>query len=235
MPSPIASVTLGASERNLDELATFYLDVLGLQGPREPRLLRLRIGSSELRFAATPSPAAPFYHYALLVPGNRFEPAYEWLGARATLLSRPEETETVFDFDFWDAHACYTHDPAGNIVELIAHHGLEESAAQGPFDADELSGVSEVGLVTDDLVAALERLRGAGLELWSGEVAGPREGFGFVGWKAHALILCPRGHPWLPTLRPAEPHALTVAVRPDGRPGVVVRVTDDASVVVDSG
>jgi len=29
---------------------------------------------------------------------------------------------------FWDAQACYFHDPAGNIVEFIAHRGLAEVA-----------------------------------------------------------------------------------------------------------
>lgn len=28
---------------------------------------------------------------------------------------------TLFDFNNWDALACYCLDPAGNILELIAH------------------------------------------------------------------------------------------------------------------
>jgi len=232
MSPELTGVTLAVPGRRLDELTDFYVDLLGLQGAREPRGLRLSIGASELRFEAAPAPPDPFYHFALLVPGNRFEPAHEWLRARTNLLSRPGDGESVFDFDFWDAQACYAHDPAGNIVELIAHHGLAESAAHGPFAAGQLRGVSEVGLVTDDLVSALERLRGAGLELWSGEVAGPRDGFGFAGWKGRTLILCPTGHPWLPTLRPAESHALTVAIRTGEHANVVARVSEDSSVDV---
>lgn len=49
-----------------------------------------------------------FYHSAVLVPGDRFDAALTWLRERV-------------DLGFWDARACYCHDPAGNIVEPIAH------------------------------------------------------------------------------------------------------------------
>ena len=78
----------------------------------------------------------------------------------------------VFDFDFWDARAVYFHDPAGSIVELIAHHGLEENGREGPFAAEELVGFSELGLVGDRR-ALLGRLEPLGLELWDGTSTSP--------------------------------------------------------------
>jgi hypothetical protein len=221
-----ATFALAAEQRRA--VADFYLDRLGLEGADGDRGIQISVGSAELRFSEAAPPRDPFYHLALLVPGNRFEAACAWLSARTPLLSHPESEDKVFDFGFWDAHACYAHDPAGNILELIAHHGLEDSANRGEFGGNELHGISEVGLVTDDLVLALERLEKAGLELWSGEIKGPRDGFGFAGWKAHALILCPTGHPWLPTLRAAEPHPLAVLIRTDEGYGVEVRVGEDA-------
>ena len=56
-----------------------------------------------------------------------------------------------------------------------------------------------------------------GLELWSGDAAQ----LAFVGAKAHTLILAPPGRGWLPTGRPAEPHAATVTVT-GGAAGAVV-------------
>jgi hypothetical protein len=194
--------------------------------------LQLSVGAAELSFEPASNGREPFYHFALLVPGNRFAAARDWLGACVPLLARRGSEEIVFAFDSWNALACYAHDPAGNIVELIAHRGLEESPEGGGFSARELRGISELGIVTPDLLAALEHLRAAGLELWSGEVGGRREGFGFVGRQAHTLILCPPGRPWLPTGRPAEPHPLAAVIGAGERARIVVRVGDDSAVDV---
>ena len=75
----------------------------------------------------------------------------------------------MFDFDNWDARAVYFEDPAGNIVELIAHHGLEENDRMGRSRRSELVGFSELGLV-GDLLACCESSRrsasSSGTERW---------------------------------------------------------------------
>jgi catechol 2,3-dioxygenase-like lactoylglutathione lyase family enzyme len=196
-------VTLDAPVARLAEVASFYEDALALPlaGP-----LAFRVGESELAFR--PTRGEPFYHFALLVPGDRFDAALEWAGERAALLPHPDTGETVFDFGFWDALACYFEDPAGNIVELIAHRGIAAAARTGPFRAGELAGVSEVGLVGDppELAAALED--GLGLELWSGSV----DALAFVGEQARTLILARAGRGWLPTGRPAEAHPVEAEI-----------------------
>jgi hypothetical protein len=167
-----------------------------------------KVGETELVFL--PGSGEPFYHFALLVPGNRFGAALEWIGERTELLPDPESGEVVFDFENWDALACYVHDPAGNIVELIAHRGVDESERDGPFTAAELVGVSELGLVGDkrELAGALGEL---GLERWAGDL--DAEGrLAFVGEKARTVILSPPGRGWLPTGRPAEAHPTEVEV-----------------------
>ena len=173
----------------LDE---FYGGVLGVDGA---------IGETTLEFA--PGPGEPFYHFALLVPGDRFDAAVSWARERVELLPGAAGNE-VFDFDFWDAQACYFRDPAGNVVELIAHRGVEESGAAGRFGAAELLGLSELGLVGDRVAMAggLERI---GVEVWSGTVAEP-DRLAFAGERARTLILTPPGRGWLPTGRPSEPH-----------------------------
>jgi hypothetical protein len=127
------------------------------------------------------------------------------------LLPDPESGELVFEFENWSARACYFHDPAGNIVELIAHRGIGETGAHGRFAGDELLGFSELGLVGDTATMAAELERLLGLRLWAGSVEADGR-LGFVGEQARTLILSPAGRGWLPTGRPAEPHPVQVVL-----------------------
>lgn len=202
----LARVAIEVPGDLVDAVAGWYADVLGL----ELGGASVQVGPDELVLAAAAGDARPFYHFAFLVPGDRFEAAHEWLGGRAEVLPREGTEETVFDFSFWDALACYAEDPAGNIVELIAHRGLAERGAAGRFSGGELAGISEIGLVIPDPAAAAAQLeRELGLDPWSGDAAG---GLGFVGRRAHTLIVSRTERGWLPTGRPAELHPVDVTV-----------------------
>jgi hypothetical protein len=113
-------------------------------------------------------------------------------------------------FDNWNADACYVEDPAGNIVELIAHGDLPEEGTEGPFAANELLGVCELGLVGPDLAAMATALHEIGIELWDGSLESGR--LAFMGGREGVLILCPAGRGWMPTGRPAEPHSVEATV-----------------------
>lgn len=171
-------VTLAAPTGLLAELADFYDGMTG---------------ETELRFRA--DEGEPFYHFAMLLPGDRFDAAHVWADERFELLGG------VFEFENWDAHAVYFLDPADNIVELIAHHGLEQNGRTGEFDPAEIVGLSELGLVGN----RAENLRMSRLPLWSGTIDDP-ERLAFVGEKGRTLILAEEGRGWLPTGRPAEAH-----------------------------
>ena len=198
-------VRLFASAAVLPDLREFHGERLGVERIAETRF---RVGATELEFA--PSQAEPFYHFALLVPGNRFDAAFDWIRERVELLPYQETGEEVFDFDNWNALACYFHDPAGNIVELIAHRGIGETDATGAFSARELLGFSELGLVGDPRAMARD-LELVGLRLWDGTLDEPGT-LAFVGEQARTLILSPEGRGWLPTGRPAESHPVEVAL-----------------------
>ena len=203
----ISGAELVVKADDLAALKRFYVDELGFSCRSSERdRLELAAGRATLTFVGNSGAARPFYHFALLISGNRFDAARDWLAATTSLLSQPDEEATTFEFDSWDAQACYAHDPASNIIELIAHRGIEESDETGPFDADELRGLSEVGLVAGGLPRAIEVLRSVGLELWSGKLDEQGSSLGFIGRQAHTLILCSAGRPWLPTGRPAELH-----------------------------
>jgi hypothetical protein len=150
-------------------------------------------GETALRFVA--GEGEPFYHFALLVPGDRFDAAHAWAKGSFELVGG------VFAFENWDARAVYFLDPAGNIVELIAHRGLDDNGREGEFGAEEIVGFSELGLVGN----RAERLRALRLPLWAGTLDDP-DRLAFVGEKGRTLILAEVGRGWLPTGRPAEIH-----------------------------
>jgi hypothetical protein len=186
---------LQAAAGSLDDVAGFYGG---------------RVGVTELEFEPVDG-ARPFYHFALRVPKNRFEAARDWLADRSPLLSGPGG-ETTFEFDFWDAQACYALDPADNILELIAHRRLpEESTAEGPFSADELIGMCELGLVVSSRSTGAEALAPLGIELSSGTLDEPG-GLAFMGGLDGMLILSEPGRGWIPIDRPAEPWPVDVTV-----------------------
>jgi catechol 2,3-dioxygenase-like lactoylglutathione lyase family enzyme len=209
----ITSARLMAPSGSIPSLVRFYGASLGFAVESDGAEVRLDVGASSVDFVAAPGPGHPFYHVALLVPGNRYEAAAAWVERSTTLLSRPGQKTTTFRFDAWNADACYFHDPAGNIVELIAHRGTAEAPSRsGGFRAGELAGISELGLVVGDPAAAADALASTGLELWSGDVEGD-DALAFVGGQAHTLILCAPGRPWLPTHRPAECHPTTATLQ----------------------
>jgi catechol 2,3-dioxygenase-like lactoylglutathione lyase family enzyme len=210
-------VTLQAPSARLPALMEFYGDRLGLRGDA----FRVAVGETALELAG--GIGEPFYHFAFLVPGNRFAAALEWARERVELLPYPASGEVVFDFDNWDALACYFHDPAGNIVELIAHRGVEETVADGEFGSAELVGLSELGLVGDPAAMAALLSEQLGITLWDGTTR-EDSALAFVGEKARTLILVPPGRGWLPTGRRAEPHAVAAAM--SGAPRTEVRLED---------
>ena len=142
----------------------------------------IETGETELEFVA--GEGEPFYHFAFLAPPERFDE-----------LAASHE---VFDFEAWDARAFYFQDPAGNIVEIIAHDGIDDF------------GLSELGLVGDTRAMAAE-LRQVGLELWDGTLE--EEGsLAFVGERGRTFILAPAGRGWMPTGRPAERHPVEAEI-----------------------
>jgi hypothetical protein len=193
-------VRLGAPAHLLPELREFYA--------------RFDTGETELEFTA--ADGAPFYHFALLAPRDRFA---DLLAATPDPLPDRETGEIVFDFDNWDAKAFYFHDPAGNIVEVIAHEGIDEH------------GLSELGLVGDpnELAAPLFEL---GLELWDGTLDEPGR-LAFVGEKGRTLILAPEGRGWLPTGRPSEPHPVEAVIA--GPPPARVELANGLYVIESRG
>ncbi|HYY33609.1 MAG TPA: hypothetical protein VE693_08545 [Gaiellaceae bacterium] len=202
----ILQVRLQVSRRTSEAVEAFYRERFALAAANGG----VRADGTVLEFVPVDD-GEPFYHFALRVPRNRFDAAREWLRGHTELLPDPETGEEVFPFDNWNAEACYGLDPAGNIVELIAHHELpEQTPGGGPFVSQELLGMCELGVVGPDTRAMAFALEPFGIRLWDGELEPGR--LAFMGGRDGVLILTPTGRGWLPTGRPAEPHPVDVLV-----------------------
>jgi hypothetical protein len=210
MPIAFRHVLFETAPALVPELTAFYSGTLGLVSvPAATGDVAVAVGETILEFRA--GVGRPFYHYAFLVPGDRFDAAHRWAAERVPILPDADTGGEVFDFEHWDAQALYFHDPAGSIGELIAHRGIGASGVAGRFHPDELLGFSEVGIVGDPPLLADALAQTFALTVWSGSVS--EEGrLGFVGEKGRTLILSRAGRPWLPTGRPAEAHPVEVVL-----------------------
>ena len=93
-------------------MADFYGRELGIDvAATGAERLSLAIGETAIEFVA--GSGEPFYHFALLVPGDRFDEALGWASERTELLPDPDSGEVVFDFENWDACACYFPESSG--------------------------------------------------------------------------------------------------------------------------
>ncbi len=178
-----------------DALAPFYRDVLELPVNATAEGCEIVAGESTLAFRKAEGDAKPFYHFAFNIPENKLESAMKWAKPKFSLLHHRKSGGPVVHFRAWNAHAVYFLDPAGNIVEFIARHTLD-NARDGAFSSDDILNVSEIGFVTPDVPALESRIQeSVGIQTYksSSPVFAP------VG-NAHAMfILAKEGRVWLPT------------------------------------
>lgn len=185
---------------NLEAQRAFYGDLLGLEPlESEPGQQAYQVGHTRLIFHHD-SQWQSFYHFAFLVPALRFAAARDWLAARCPLLS-DASGQTHFHFEAWNAEAVYFADPAGNIGELIARHDLPSTSGDS-FEAAQILGVNEIGVVVEDVQGMVDPLRQHyGLTPYLGR---SYDDFTAVGDAEGLLIVAQTARPWLPTGQPAQ-------------------------------
>jgi hypothetical protein len=124
-------------------------------------------GESKITFVMsteTVAGRAPFYHFAFNIPENKIRKALEWQRARTPMLAIPERNRAagyppeVVDYSHWNAHSVFFLDPAGNVLEYIARHDLENGDA-GAFGWPDILYVSELALVVDAVAATAETVK----------------------------------------------------------------------------
>ena len=165
-----------------------------------------------MKFHADSNGGSPFYHFAFNIPENKLEKAIDWLSGRAPLLKGRGGNHVVY-FNWLDAHSVYFYDPAGNILEFIAHHPLK-NGRPGSFDVEDILYTSEIGLVTNDVPSLSSELDAKlGLTNYAAEHHQQiSDVFRPIGDPYGFFIVVKHRRTWLMTDDPAGLHPVTAAM-----------------------
>ncbi|MEG6588494.1 VOC family protein [Paenibacillus barengoltzii] len=145
----------------LQETEVFYTETLGFALIEHGlEHFTIQAGATLVTFRSAEVKESPYYHFALNIPENKFAEAKQWLAARVPLIEEQGKDEVFFTA--WNAHAVYFKDPSGNILELIARHNLPSELSHD-FSIEDIMGVSEIGIVTSEVLPLVHRLNAAGL------------------------------------------------------------------------
>lgn len=230
--------TLTVTATGLEDLRQFYCGVIGLtqHTTDQPDTLVVQAGFTQLTFKEGGPGWNGRYHFAFDIPSHRLSAAQNWLAQRREALVLPEGG-VINHSESWDADSFYFTDPHGNILELIARNelaGQEPDNAVGPhepFDAMEITSVSEFGVAASTVTGAVAALTEniPGLTTY-------REGsdtFCPVGDAHGLLIVVQYGRIWFPqTGVPAEPLPFTAVLEmPGGQRYQVTNPPDPFSIV----
>ena len=204
-----------ATTCSLTTLTDFYaklLDHVPIEQTGEK--LVFQVGDSLLTFNYVQSDTAMRYHFAINIPENQFDLAKEWITSYIPLV-HSDSGEDTFYSENWDADILYFYDPAGNILELIARHTLE-NASDAAFSSQSLLNISEIGIASDDVAAQVRNLQmrtGSTPYHWSGNPS-----FTPVGDEHGLFIVVECGRIWFPDTGVAAEHLpVTAVVENDGR------------------
>lgn len=134
----------------------FYSRVLELSVDRSGAGLEVQAGRTTLVFRQADPDFDGAYHFAFNIPENQFRGAKEWIAGRAPLL-HDDKGNDEFTSSSWNATSLYFKDAAGNILEFIARHALQNSV-DGAFDGSQILNVSEIGLPSEDVIGFADEL-----------------------------------------------------------------------------
>lgn len=186
----------------------FYTNILELPAKLSAAGLEVQAGATEILFTQAPSKPDGAYHFAFNIPQNQYQAAKKWIASRIPLLKDKSDKED-FHSDSWNSDSFYFLDAAGNVLELIARHSLN-NPVDGDFDASHILNVSEIGLPSENVIAfANELCLKLGLSIYKQE---PNETFTPVGNENGLFILPVKDRIWMPDSGiPAKPQPVKVS------------------------
>ncbi len=175
--------TLKLFTNKLDEQFDFYVNKVGFKVlDRGIDHFMLKVGWSKLIFER--STYCYPYHYCFLIPSCQLQKALSWMDCRVEVLDLGESRKTQI-FDSWNAESFYFYDGGGNLAEFIVHYDLE-NCVEGEFGIDQVLGVNEMGMPTDNIESINLLLeRNIGTKFWKGD----RERFGTHGGQQGIFLL----------------------------------------------
>ena len=205
---------LELSAKGLPAQRDFYANILELPTTLDSAILEVKAGKTVLRFTQAPSEFKDAYHFAFNIPENQYQSAKDWISSRLSLLRDKNGTED-FKSQSWNSTSLYFLDAAGNVLEFIARHNLQ-NAATGEFNASQILNVSEIGLPSEDVITLADQLcTQLGLSVFKQE---PNESFTPVGDDNGLLILPIKDRIWMPDSGvPAKLLPVTVRGKANGR------------------
>jgi catechol-2,3-dioxygenase len=172
----------------------FYTNVLELPAELGSSDLVVQAGTSTLVFSQAPADFDGAYHFAFNIPENQFQAAKKWITKRISLLNDKSGKEE-FESKSWNSDSIYFLDAAGNVLEFITRHALQ-NGTEGHFDSRQILSVSEIGLPSENVIDfANEICTSLGLSVYKQE---PNETFTPVGDEDGLLILAIQDRIWMP-------------------------------------
>lgn len=188
-------INLELQTSNLGRQIGFYADKLGLPViQRNHELVAFQAGRSELAFKRSPANWAGFYHLAFNIPENNFDETYLWLKERTSLILN-KEWKDIFHFESWNAHAMYSYDPNGNILEFVARHNMDNANIES-FEGIRVLSVSEIGIAMEDIKSLTRQLgTKAGLNVFHDT---QHDDFVALGDDFGLVLLAKTGREWYP-------------------------------------
>ncbi|MFJ3383477.1 MULTISPECIES: VOC family protein [unclassified Curtobacterium] len=197
----ITTVTLPT--RSLDAVAAFW-QALDARVAQDDAAVRVRVGHTEVVHVEADFDGD--HHLAFTIPTGSFDQADRWIGERAAVLTRDGVREFAGPAG-WNSRSVYFDGPDGQVLEFIERRDLTPDH-DGPFTVSSITGVSEVGVVTTDVLRTAAELGRNGVAPYA---AAPSPAFAAVGDVHGLLVLVAPGRPWLPTTdRIAADTAVTI-------------------------
>ncbi len=189
---PVLTKEIELLSNHIDQQKIFYKE-LGFNIVSEgEKFFSISAGPSTLRFVQDDTVKNPFYHFAFNIPQNKIEEAHGLMSQKTKLTKRMNSEEIIYLPNF-NAHSIFFEDPCRNIVEFIARHDLKNDQQQH-FDIKDLINISEIGLVTDDVLAVSDELN---TKLNVSAYNTPGENFSPIGAEDGLIIIVKKGRIWL--------------------------------------
>jgi len=200
--------TLNLFTNVLDTQKEFYSEVLGLELlDVNKAYFTVRIGETMLKFQNRQKEIPSRYHFAINIPSNQIAEAKAWLEEHVFLMLDPKTADEIFTSSGLNAKSIYFYDIAGNIIELIAREGLENSS-EG-FSLESLKCISEIGIPSGNLPNVSELLQSKlNFDIFNKE---SEELFSF-GDSEGAFVLIKEKNLWYPTPFESEGHPFSCLI-----------------------
>ncbi|WP_440120879.1 VOC family protein [Tenacibaculum sp. Ill] len=133
---------------DIKPIKDFYANVMELPTTQiDDKSIRIKIGTSSLKFIEDSKKNLPAYHLAFNIPENKLQEAINWSINKVEFVKKENEV-LITNFENWNANSVYFFDAVGNILEFIARHDLDNTATE-QFNSNQILNISEFGIVKD--------------------------------------------------------------------------------------